>query len=907
MPKTAISIIAEVFASVSNGVAYRHRMSVPPMQDPLNMTYGATRGRIKVFCRPRCFDEQQLLERGGTSIECSGAEHDEISVSDDRGRATTFGFDRVFTPAATNANIFEDVGRPLVTSVLCGYNSTLMAYGQTGSGKTHSLSSGDGLINQMLGHLYRSIDMEEASELYRVSLSYAQVYNEKCYDLLHPSSSEKALPLRENKEGGVYLEGVSEHRATSLPEVLDLLAFGRKRLHFAETKMNRHSSRSHAVCVVKVERTVGPAMASGAKAADDDDGGVCEAGDTSAIEAAADEAAERATANLALSQALDATAGAEIAVSARLTLVDLAGSERVKRTEASGATFVEAKNINLSLLELGNVIQALSEQPQAAGPPVSAAAAGKHVPFRNSTLTRLLQESLGGNCKTSLLLCVSPGLADASETKGTLQFGSRAMRVRQEAVINARANYEELAQQMARQLEDKEAVWTRKHERLETKLAAATSALQAMEQIHAMEIADRERKAHRALQAAVDAERSSRAASEAALAAELRACERGHATMAEVLGKLRVSEAGALEQVDEAEGRAAAAQSKAEACLAAALAAENAAASASKALDVAEAAKALAEQGAAKDAQSANEARAVADSQAEAMAVLTRISHSTSEERDAAIAREAAVVEAQLEAQLRADVEMAAMRIELRCDEDEHARARHEWEARMSAAIDATHATNHARDGSLEVDTHALLGALNDADTSLVCASMRGRALDRWRHAGVATLSDVGRSARRRAATNAMIDAKRFRAEVASAAERGSDEAHRELSASLECERRVHAAAQGEANAKTAVLLAQLHALQTKGAAMAITSKLAHASIALAEAAACTPTREVSNAAARWASAATVACQVDDAMRTAGEEKKRRTRPRWLAGFGGCCGAAAASRDARRVAPDDWY
>ena len=234
-------------------------------------------------------------------------------------------------------------------------------------------------------------------------------------------------------------------------------------------------------------------------------------------------------------------------------------------------------------------------------------------------------------------------------------------------------------------------------------------------------------------------------------------------------------------------------------------------------------------------------------------------------------------------------------------------RARHEWAPRMSAAISSAHATIHARDGALEVDTHALRRALTDADASLVCASIRGRALNRWRHAGVATLLDVGRSARRRAATNAMIDAARFRAEVASAAKHGADETRRELASSLECERRTHAVAQGEADAKTAVLLAQLHALQTKGAAMAITSKLAHASLALAETAACTPTREVSNAAARWASAATVACQVGDAMRTVAEEKKRRTRPRWLAGFGGCCGAAAASRDVRRVAPADWY
>ena len=329
----------------------------PVPTDVLNMTVGQTSGRIKVFTRPRALEAHALADRGGSAIEC--VDRDEISVTDERGKCASYGFDRVFPTTATNANLFEEVGRPLVTSVLCGYHSTLMAYGQTGSGKTHSLASGDGLINQMLGHLYRSIDEDAAAEFYRVTISYVQVYNERVYDLLHPTETERALPLRESKaQGGVYLEGVSEHRATSLPDVLDLLAFGRTRLHFAETRMNRHSSRSHAVCVIKVERTVGGPVAaelSSVLAADSQrtDGieglraGEDGAAHMAAVEAASDEADERAAAQLALSHALDATSGGEVAVSARLTLVDLAGSERVKRTGASGTTFAEARNINV--------------------------------------------------------------------------------------------------------------------------------------------------------------------------------------------------------------------------------------------------------------------------------------------------------------------------------------------------------------------------------------------------------------------------------------------------------------------------------------------------------------------------------------------------------------------------------
>jgi len=498
------------------------------------MTFGQTRGRIKCFVRPRHFDTEVLSERGGMAIECGGNDHDEITIKDERDRETAFGFDRVFSTSASNAQVFEEVGRPLCTSVLCGYNGTLMAYGQTGSGKTHSLASGDGLMNSMLGHLFRTIDEDDAAELYRVSLSYVQVYNEKCFDLLHPSSTDRALPLRESKEGGVYLEGVSESRVASLPETLDLLAVGRKRLHFAETKMNRHSSRSHACCLIKVERTVGrgAVTATGAAAADglitDDDQ---ESADVpiGEIDAAADEADERAAAKLALSQALDATAGGEVAVSARLTLVDLAGSERIKRTGASGATLAEAQKINLSLLELGNVIQALSESSEPSATTALAAGSGtaaRHIPFRNSTLTRLLQESLGGNCRTSLLVCVSPALADASETKGSLQFGARAMRVRQDAVINCQANYEEVAQQLARQLEDKEHVWKRKHERLELQLAEALACVDALKVAHERALAVQEEQSAHKLHSAVAAERRGSMAHEAALAVELRAVEK---------------------------------------------------------------------------------------------------------------------------------------------------------------------------------------------------------------------------------------------------------------------------------------------------------------------------------------------------------------------------------------------
>ena len=166
------------------------------MAELLNMTVGQSQGRIKVYCRARHFDQMSLLERGGCGVECGGAEGDEITLryhddKRDKAHESSFGFDRVFAPKTTNTDVFEEVGRPLVTSVLCGYNATLMAYGQTGSGKTHSLASDDGLIQTMVGHLYHSIAQNECAELFRVSVSYVQVYNEKVYDL--------SIPIRRTK------------------------------------------------------------------------------------------------------------------------------------------------------------------------------------------------------------------------------------------------------------------------------------------------------------------------------------------------------------------------------------------------------------------------------------------------------------------------------------------------------------------------------------------------------------------------------------------------------------------------------------------------------------------------------------------------------------------------------------
>ncbi|KNE58385.1 hypothetical protein AMAG_03964 [Allomyces macrogynus ATCC 38327] len=349
--------------------------------------------------------------------------------------------------------------------------------------------------------------------VYKVRLSYMHNYQERIYDLLAtdmPDDLQDApdLALREHPELGIFVEGLTEHAVRSINDVNAMLQLGQSRLVFAETKMNRHSSRSLAICFLTVERAPNRAFGLAASmsrtsfnllSASSSVAGASAGLQRSATPTSPTSPVPATTlsgssslrppsalgSNLAPPTAsapssffaprpsifytpgeddleLDdddehAHAAAEdmfagqdpdVVVRGRLTLCDLAGSERVKKTLATGQQLNEAKDINLSLLELGNVIQALAE-------------AKEHNPFHNATLTQLLQESLGGNCLTSLIVrfrgylrigfasmysfcssspddqvCVSPTRKDLSETKGTLLFGFRAMRIKTHARVN---------------------------------------------------------------------------------------------------------------------------------------------------------------------------------------------------------------------------------------------------------------------------------------------------------------------------------------------------------------------------------------------------------------------------------------------------------------------------------------
>lgn len=366
--------------------------------------------RVRVFARVRppneadqgapCnvvdLDEARHLVRvvGSEALEKAQREKEqgvpetapEMVTSPNLVEAREFAFDGAFGPSCSQEDVFKAVGRPVLQDCLAGINGTVLAYGQTGSGKTYSLqnpgpkANRTGLLPRLVADLFALADTDTSSVL-EIEAAALQIYNEQVDDLLHPDYLDgKGWNLNVIEGGSV--PGLTWLRCSRPDQLLAAFAFARTNLVYAETKLNKASSRSHAVFQVRVRRQdrarAGP-------------GGL-------------------------INRHVEYT-------SARLSIVDLAGSERVKKSGAEGVQFREATMINRSLLSLGNVVSAL-------------AAKKAHVPLRDSKLTRILDGSIGGNCRTVLLVCVSPSSSNAQESVTSLEFASRAMRVE----VNARVN-----------------------------------------------------------------------------------------------------------------------------------------------------------------------------------------------------------------------------------------------------------------------------------------------------------------------------------------------------------------------------------------------------------------------------------------------------------------------------------
>ncbi|XP_077094163.1 centromere-associated protein E [Siphateles boraxobius] len=332
---------------------------------------------VKVCVRVRPLIKREESESSEPVQLFWRADKQAIHQLDEDGAPTkSFSFDRVFSAAETTAQLYQDIAKPLVVSAVEGYNGTIFAYGQTSSGKTFSMMGSEhnpGVIPLAMADVFKTIKNFPKKE-FLLRVSYMEIYNETVTDLLCDSWKRRPLEIREGNYKNVYVADLTEEMVTSPEQALSWITKGEKNRHYGKTKMNQRSSRSHTIFRMILESRDRSDLASGENA----DGAI---------------------------------------IVSHLNLVDLAGAERASQTGAEGARLKEGCNINRSLFILGQVIKKLSDESQKG-----------FVNYRDSKLTRILQNSLGGNAKTVIICTITPATVD--ETVSTLQFASAAKRMK---------------------------------------------------------------------------------------------------------------------------------------------------------------------------------------------------------------------------------------------------------------------------------------------------------------------------------------------------------------------------------------------------------------------------------------------------------------------------------------------
>ncbi|XP_060578330.1 kinesin-like protein KIF17 isoform X2 [Ruditapes philippinarum] len=336
--------------------------------------------KVIVRCRPMNKREEDLkckcvIEMTGARAQCAIT-----NPGDAKAPPKSFTFDGAYFVDSTTENIYNEIAYPLVEGVTEGYNGTIFAYGQTGCGKSftmqgiHDPPTQRGIIPRAFDHVFETVSCADDTK-FLIHASYCEIYNEEIRDLLGKDIKAK-LELHEHPEKGVYVNGLSTHPVHSVVECNKIMEKGWKNRSTGATLMNADSSRSHSIFSIMLEMM------------------------------SADEEGE------------------EHIRAGKLNLVDLAGSERQAKTGATGSRLKEATKINLSLSALGNVISALVDGKS------------KHIPYRDSKLTRLLQDSLGGNTKTLMVACLSPADNNYDETLSTLRYANRAKNIKNKPKIN---------------------------------------------------------------------------------------------------------------------------------------------------------------------------------------------------------------------------------------------------------------------------------------------------------------------------------------------------------------------------------------------------------------------------------------------------------------------------------------
>ncbi|XP_066531447.1 kinesin-like protein KIF6 isoform X2 [Hoplias malabaricus] len=345
---------------------------------------------IQIFARVRPTDKSPAVYsvdnevQGGGRLEFVIPRDLADGFINNKRESYRFRFQKVFDQVTKQEDIFETIAKPVADNVLAGFNGTIFAYGQTGSGKTFTITGGAeryndrGIIPRTLSYLYHHFS-QDSSMVYTTHISYLEIYNEMGYDLLdprHEASNLEDLPkvtIMEDTDQNIHLKNLSLQSSANEEEALNLLFLGDTNRMIAETPMNQASTRSHCIFTVHI----------------------C--------------SREPGSATLRRS---------------KLHLVDLAGSERVGKTGVGGQILTEAKYINLSLHYLEQVITALSEKNRS------------HIPYRNSMMTSVLRDSLGGNCMTTMIATLSVEKRNIDESISTCRFAQRVAMIKNEAVLN---------------------------------------------------------------------------------------------------------------------------------------------------------------------------------------------------------------------------------------------------------------------------------------------------------------------------------------------------------------------------------------------------------------------------------------------------------------------------------------